>query len=75
MLHILTSDFLPYFRYKYVVLSELFHNAKKYKFYLAFENSYHCNDYISEKFWRNSLGQGAVPIVYGPHPDDVKDSG
>lgn len=45
----------------------------KYKFYLAFENSYHCNDYVSEKFWRNSLGQGAVPIVYGPHPDDVKE--
>lgn len=44
----------------------------KYKFYFAFENSIHCNDYLSEKFWRNSLGQGLVPIVYGPHPDDVK---
>jgi len=43
----------------------------KYKFYLAFENSVHCNDYISEKFWRNSLGSGAVPVIYGPHPDDV----
>ena len=39
----------------------------KHKFYLAFENSLHCNDYISEKFWRNALGNGAVPIVYGPH--------
>ena len=27
---------------------------------------------MSEKFWRNSLNTGAVPIVYGPHPDDVK---
>merc|ERR1712046_102029 len=44
----------------------------KYKFYLAFENSIHCNDYVSEKFWRNSLHEGAVPIVFGPHPDDVK---
>ncbi|CAG5078121.1 Oidioi.mRNA.OKI2018_I69.PAR.g8906.t1.cds [Oikopleura dioica] len=44
----------------------------KYKFYLAFENSIHCNDYMSEKFWRNSLNQFMVPIVYGPHPDDVK---
>lgn len=44
----------------------------KYKFYLAFENSMHCNDYVSEKFWRNSLHEGAVPIVFGPHPDDVK---
>ena len=32
----------------------------------------HCNDYVSEKFWRNSLHEGAVPIVFGPHPDDVK---
>ena len=43
-----------------------------FKFYLAFENSMHCNDYLSEKFWRNSLHQGLVPVVYGPHPDDVK---
>lgn len=45
----------------------------KYKFYLAFENSIHCTDYISEKFWRNSLGTGMVPIVYGPHKSDVKE--
>jgi len=43
-----------------------------YKFYLAFENSVHCNGYISEKFWRNSLGTGAVPVVYGPHKSDVE---
>ena len=36
-----------------------------HKFYLAFENSIHCNDYISEKFWRNALSSGAVPVVYG----------
>ena len=42
------------------------------KFYLAFENAFHCNDYISEKFWRNGLNEGFVPIVFGPHPDDVK---
>jgi len=33
----------------------------------------HCNDYVSEKFWRNSLHEGAVPIVFGPHPDDVRE--
>ena len=44
----------------------------KYKFYLAFENSIHCNGYISEKVWRNSLDQGLVPIIYGPHQTDVK---
>ena len=36
-----------------------------HKFYLAFGNSIHCNDYISEKFWRNALSSGAVPVVYG----------
>ena len=37
--------------------------AKKYWFYLAFENSL-CNDYISEKFWR-TLQTETVPIVMG----------
>ena len=46
---------------------------EKYKFYLSFENSIHCNDYISEKFWRNALGTGAVPIVFGPWKQDVID--
>ena len=36
---------------------------KKYKFYLAFENS-QCYDYITEKVWK-SLYYGMVPIVYG----------
>ena len=44
----------------------------KYKFYLAFENGIHCNGYISEKFWRNALKVFTVPVVFGPHKDDVK---
>lgn len=44
----------------------------KYKFYLAFENGVHCNDYLSEKFWRNSLEAQLVPIIFGTHKDDVK---
>ncbi|XP_072180459.1 4-galactosyl-N-acetylglucosaminide 3-alpha-L-fucosyltransferase FUT6-like [Diadema setosum] len=35
-----------------------------YKFYLALENA-PCDEYISEKFWVNSLANGVVPLVYG----------
>ena len=33
-------------------------------FYLSFENSDHCEDYITEKFYY-ALNSTAVPIVYG----------
>lgn len=45
--------------------------VENYKFYLAFENSLHCPDYITEKFWRNSIDSGLVPIVWGPTKQDV----
>ena len=35
------------------------------------ENSLHCKDYITEKLWYNSLYSGAVPVIFGPHKDDV----
>lgn len=44
----------------------------EYKFYLAFENGYHCKDYITEKFWYNSLRAGAVPVVWGPTKQDLE---
>ena len=40
-----------------------------YKFYLAFENS-NCKDYITEKFFSNSLHHNVLPIVMGPSPED-----
>ena len=40
---------------------------QRHKFYLAFENSL-CIDYITEKYWRNSLERGLVPVVLGGPP-------
>lgn len=40
-----------------------------YKFYLAFENSL-CKDYITEKFWKNALIHGALPVVMGANKGD-----
>lgn len=44
----------------------------KYKFYLAFENSHHCSDYITEKLYTNSFLAGSVPIVWGPKKSDYE---
>uniref|UniRef100_H2YWB4 Fucosyltransferase n=1 Tax=Ciona savignyi TaxID=51511 RepID=H2YWB4_CIOSA len=44
----------------------------KYKFYLSFENGFHCHDYITEKLWVNAYSSGAVPIVWGAPKADVK---
>nr|XP_039249144.1 alpha-(1,3)-fucosyltransferase fut-5-like [Styela clava] len=44
---------------------QLVEKVRNYKFYFAFENSYHCTDYITEKFFRNALYAGAVPVVMG----------
>ena len=44
--------------------SEMITYLSRYKFVLAFENS-KCQDYISEKLWRNAIAAKAVPIVAG----------
>ncbi|KAI3386150.1 hypothetical protein SNEBB_010020 [Seison nebaliae] len=40
--------------------------SKNYKFYLSLENS-DCADYITEKFYRNALSVGLIPIVLQPN--------
>ena len=41
-----------------------------YKFYLAFENSHHCRDYITEKLFINAFAAGSVPVVWGARRRD-----
>ena len=44
-----------------------------YKFYLSFENSWHCKDYITEKVFKNAFKiGGAVPIVFGAKKSDYE---
>ena len=45
---------------------------KQCKLYLAFENSLHCRDYITEKFVINPLLYGAVPVVLGATKSDYE---
>ena len=40
----------------------------EFKFYLAFENSF-CEDYVTEKYWKNALEHNSVPIVFGKNYD------
>ncbi|XP_039256788.2 4-galactosyl-N-acetylglucosaminide 3-alpha-L-fucosyltransferase FUT5-like [Styela clava] len=49
-------------------LTELLH---QYKFFMSFENAIHCKDYLTEKFWVNSLWNGVVPVVWGPLKEDI----
>ena len=44
---------------------------RQYKFYLALANS-ECHEYITEKFWELTLGQGIVPVVYGATKKDFQ---
>ena len=44
---------------------------KKYKFYLAFENS-NCRHYITEKFFYNALQFNMIPIVMGAKRKDYE---
>ena len=49
---------------------DFFDNISPFKFYLAFENSHHCNEYITEKLWYNSFYVGVVPVVWGGAKQD-----
>ncbi|XP_039289514.1 glycoprotein 3-alpha-L-fucosyltransferase A [Nilaparvata lugens] len=44
---------------------------EEYKFYLAFENS-NCREYITEKFFKNSLRHKVIPVVMGAPREDYE---
>lgn len=50
----------------------LFKSIPQYKFYFAYENSYHCKDYITEKLFAYALTYGAVPVVWGATKEDYE---
>ncbi|XP_039248424.2 4-galactosyl-N-acetylglucosaminide 3-alpha-L-fucosyltransferase 9-like [Styela clava] len=49
---------------------EFFRAIRSYKFYFSFENSYHCKDYITEKFFKNAFHSYTVPVVWGATKED-----
>lgn len=47
---------------------------QQYKFYMTLANS-ECHEYITEKFWDQTLSQGIVPVVYGAPKSDFQKIG
>ncbi|XP_026694345.2 4-galactosyl-N-acetylglucosaminide 3-alpha-L-fucosyltransferase FUT6-like [Ciona intestinalis] len=58
---------------KFKTTAEFFNEIGRYKFYFAFENSYHCRDYITEKVWENAFLSGTVPVIWGPTKRDAEE--
>ena len=54
----------------YISRKNFYQLLSQHKFYLAFENGYHCKEYVTEKLWINSYYTGAVPIVWGAAKED-----
>ena len=49
---------------KFMNSNQFYDTMSEFKFYFAFENGYHCQEYITEKVWFNSFYLGSVPIVW-----------
>ena len=52
-------------------LTVLCEELSRFKFYLAFENSLHCQDYLTEKVLYKGFVAGVVPVIYGPTKGDA----
>ncbi|KAH9284469.1 Glycoprotein 3-alpha-L-fucosyltransferase A [Echinococcus granulosus] len=65
----ISVDIYGYRRLNCSKSSCLEHLGRRYKFYLAIENS-NCRAYLTEKLFRTALRNDMVPIVMGGRPDD-----
>lgn len=45
----------------------------EYKFYLAFENTAGCKDYITYKFWKNAIYRYECHYILIHQPDFTRD--
>ena len=55
---------------RHLSMMEFYDLISTHKFYLAFENGFHCREYITEKLWFNSFYAGTVPVVWGARKED-----
>lgn len=46
----------------------------QYKFYMSFENQWHCKGYLTEKVWNNGIRAETVPVVWGARKEDYEDA-
>ena len=46
--------------------------VRGFKFYMSFENQWHCREYFTEKVWNNGLRSEAVPVVWGAAKADYE---
>ena len=49
---------------------QFIHFIRSYKFYMSFENQWHCKDYFTEKVWNNGFRAESVPVVWGARKRD-----
>ena len=45
-----------------------------YKFYMSFENQWHCKGYFTEKAWNNGIRAETVPVLWGATKEDYENA-
>lgn len=70
--HGLNIDLFGSCFYNRISKGEVSSTIRQHKFYFAYENSYHCKDYITEKLFTNAYGNDVVPVVWGAEKQDYE---